>query len=125
MQYDPIKRSLRNIDFHQISMKDAIVTSVAITFTGEVKAGIPQYGIRELQISCLPTDIPAQIEVNLDALNVGDTMAVKDIATLDKVAFLDDPDALIVTVLAERKAEEPAGEEAANAEEGDGAVAAE
>ncbi|WP_051273347.1 50S ribosomal protein L25 [Desulfotruncus alcoholivorax] len=125
MQYDPINRAIMNIDFHQISMKESITTSVAITFNGEIKSGIPQYGIRELQISCLPSNIPAEIAVDLDSLNVGDTVAVRDITALDNVTILDDPDALIVTVLPERKAEEPAGEEPAGTGEGAGAVAAE
>lgn len=116
MQHEPIKREIRNIDFQQISMKELITTYVAITFNGEVKLGVPQHGIRELQISCLPSNIPSAIEVDLSGMNVGDTVAVKDITALNDVTFLDDPDALIVTVLAERKAEEPAGEKAADAE---------
>lgn len=124
MQHDPIKRMIWNIDFHQISMKESITTSIAITFNGEVKTGIPQHGIRELQISCLAANIPSEIAVDLDSLNAGDTVAVKDINVPDDVTVLDDPEALIVTVLAERKAEEPAAEPA-DANEGAAAGATE
>ena len=116
MQHDPIKREIRNIDFHQISMKELINTHVTITFHGEVKLGVPQHGLRELQISCLPSNIPSAIEVDLGGMNVGDTVAVKDITALNDVTFLDDPDALIVTVLAERKTEESAVDKSADAE---------
>lgn len=111
LQHDPIKRDLMNIDFHQISMDDAIQTNMPINFIGDIKDGILQYGLRELQISCLPTDIPRQISLNLDGLTVGNTVTVKDIVLPNNVSVLDDQDAMVVTVMAHRKEEEPAGVE--------------
>ncbi|MBF7082682.1 50S ribosomal protein L25 [Desulfallas sp. Bu1-1] len=110
MQYDPIKRVLMNIDFHQISMEEPIETTIPVNLTGEVKDGILQYGIREIRISCLPTEIPDAVTVSLDGLTVGDTVTVKDISVPEKVTVLEDPETVVVTVLAEHKAEETEAE---------------
>lgn len=111
MQYDPIKGDLMNIDFHQISLDDAIQTAVPINFvTGKVN-GIVQYLLRELQVSCLPGDIPQEVTVNIDGLSVGDTITVQDIAVPGKVTVLDEPGTAVVTVVAQQAEEEPAAEE--------------
>lgn len=121
LQYDPLKGDLMNIDFHQISLKDTIQANVPINFvTGKVD-GIVQYLLRELEVSCLPTDIPQEFTVNVGELSVGDTITVKDIAVPDNVTVLNEPDVAVVTVVAQRAAEEPTAEE--EAEEGAGEVA--
>ncbi|SFR04411.1 50S ribosomal protein L25 [Desulfoscipio geothermicus] len=113
MQYDPIKGDLMNIDFHQISLDDDIQTAVPINYvTGKVN-GIVQYLLRELQVSCLPGDIPQEVTVNVDGLAVGDTITVQDIAVPDKVTVLDEPDTAVVTVVAQQAEDKPAAEEEA------------
>lgn len=126
IQVDPIKQVMMNIDFHQISMEEKVTTTVAIDFTGEVKIGILQTGMRELQISCLPDNIPASITVDLNGMEVGSTILVRDLSLPEDVTPLDDPETVVVTVLGEQKEEveetdeeiaEDAGEEDAPAEE--------
>lgn len=106
IQVDPIKQIFMNIDFHQISMEELVSTTVAISFVGEVELGIVQYGIRELQISCLPDNIPGSITVNIDGMEIGSTIAVQDLTLPEDVTPLDDPKTVVVTVLAEQKEEE-------------------
>lgn len=112
MDYDPIKRVIRNVDFYQISMDNAIQVGIPIELTGKVAAGILQYGLRELQVSCLPGNIPEGITASLDGMTVGDTITVQDLAVPENVVVLDDPAAMVATVVAQRvEAEEPADEE--------------
>jgi len=114
-QVDPIKRVYRNIDFHQISLDNAIQVGVPVELTGQVTGGILQQGLREVQVSCLPGDIPPGVTVSLDGLTVGDTITVQDLQLPESVTVLSEPDAMVATVVAQRAEEtEPdAGEEGA------------
>ncbi len=123
LQYDPIKRDLLNVDFHQISLEQPIQVTVPVAVTGKIKDGVLQYGLRELEVSCLPGDIPREITVSVDGLAVGDTITVGDINLPSGVSVLDDPEAVVVTVVAERTAaaEEPGAAEEAGEGEAAGA----
>lgn len=113
LHYDPIKRIIQNIDFYQVSMDNAIQVGISIELTGEVAEGILQYGLRELQVSCLPGDIPGGITASLDGMKVGDTITVQDLAVPENVTVLDDPGTVVASVVAQRlEAEEPKAEEA-------------
>ncbi len=111
VQYGAVKHELLSVDLHQISLNNPIQTAVPINFIGKVNDGIEQYVLRELQVSCLPNDIPREIKVNLDGFSVGDTVAVRDITVPNNVVLLDEPDATIVTVMARRAEELPAAED--------------
>ncbi|HBX23940.1 MAG TPA: 50S ribosomal protein L25 [Desulfotomaculum sp.] len=113
VQVDPIKRVYLNIDFHQISLDYAIQVGVPIELTGQVKGGILQHGLREVQVSCLPGDIPRGVTANLDGMTVGDTITIRDLPLPENITVLDEPDAMVATVVAQRvEAAEPGDEEA-------------
>jgi len=116
IQYGAVKHELLSVDLHQISLNDPIQAAVPINFIGKVNDGIEQYVLRELQVSCLPADIPKEIKVNLDGLSVGDTVSVRDIAVPNNVVLVDEPDTTVVTVMAQRVEELPVAE----TESGDG-----
>ncbi len=107
IQYGAIKHDLLSVDLHQIALDSAIHAAVPINFTGAVSDGIEQYILRELQVSCLPTDIPREINVNIEGLTVGDTIAVRDIEVPVNVQLVDELDATVVTVVAQRTEELP------------------
>ncbi len=115
-QVDPIKRVYRNIDFHQISLDNAIQVGVPVEVTGEVTGGILQQGLREIQVSCLPGDIPQSVTVSLDGLTVGDTITVQDLKLPENVTVLSEPDAMVATVVAQRAEAEPEAAEESGAE---------
>ncbi|TYO96977.1 50S ribosomal protein L25 [Desulfallas thermosapovorans] len=106
-QYGIIQHDLISVDLHQISLDNKIDMTVPLKFTGEVGDGIAQFALRELQVSCLPVDIPKEITVNIEGLSVGDTIAVRDIAVPDKVEVLDEPGATVLTVVAQGVEESP------------------
>ncbi|OAT84931.1 50S ribosomal protein L25/general stress protein Ctc, partial [Desulfotomaculum copahuensis] len=125
MQTDPVRQMLLHVDFQQISLKEKIHTTVPLHLTGEpagvVQGGILQQSLRELEISCLPTDIPETVTVDVAALNMGDAITVADIAAPPGVTVLTGGETVVASVLApvleKEPAAEPAAEEAPPAEE--------
>lgn len=129
-QHDPIKGALRHVDFQQVRMDEEIHTRVPIEPRGD-PAGVKMGGILEhmlwdVEVRCLPGDIPEVIEVDVSDLGLGENLHVRDIVPPPGVTLLTDPDQTVFTVVvpaAARAAEAPAeaaaeeGEEGAPAEE--------
>ncbi|MBV9573132.1 MAG: 50S ribosomal protein L25 [Acidobacteriales bacterium] len=121
-QYEPIKGALLHIDLKRIAMDRRLKVEVPIVLTGE-SAGVKQQGgileqvLREVEIECLPGDIPAAIEADVSELVFGKVLRVSDLPHGDKLKFLTDgnqPVAHITTV----KEEVAATPEATAAEAG-------
>ena len=120
-QYEPIKGSLLHIDLKRIAMDQKLRVNVPIELVGE-PAGVKQQGglleqiIREVEIECLPADIPNQIELNVAELVFGVVLRVSDLPKSDKVRFVTDSDqpvAHIITIKEEVAATPEATAEAA------------
>jgi large subunit ribosomal protein L25 len=84
VQYDPLSRGIVHLDFQHISLTEQIEVEVLVHFVGTpvgVKdgGGILEHIIRTVHVRCLPTAIPAHIDVDVTALNVGDSVHVRDI----------------------------------------------
>ncbi len=84
VQYDPLSRGIVHLDFQHISLTEQIEVEVLVHFVGlpvGVKdgGGILEHIIRTVHVRCLPTAIPAHIDVDVTALNVGDSVHVRDI----------------------------------------------
>jgi large subunit ribosomal protein L25 len=117
-QKDPISQDLMHIDFQRISMQEAIEVSVAFKIIGEapgVKAGgVLELVLHEVKISCLPKDMPQNIEVNVGALEIGNSVHIKDLVLPKGVKVLADAENIVLHVASPTKLEEkPATEEAA------------
>lgn len=115
IQYDPVHGDIIHLDFNEISLTKAIKINVPVTAKGE-PVGVKQDGgalehiLWELEVECLPTNIPKEIEVDVSALKIGDSIHVKDIQLPPDVKALNDPGAIVLSVAA------PIKEEAAPAE---------
>ncbi len=135
LQRDPITNRVVHIDFHAISMNRPINVAIPIQFTGEplgvkVDGGIMQTTMRELEISCLPANIPDELILDVSELGIGDSIHVKDVE-LENVDILAELRRTIVVISAPTvikadavEDEELEGEEI-EGEEGAEAVAAE
>jgi large subunit ribosomal protein L25 len=104
IQRDPITSRVIHIDLLAISMVKPISISVPIDFVGtprgvKTDGGIMQVTMRELDVSCLPTDIPDTIEVDVADLGIGDSVHVRDL-TLDKVKILSEARRTMVVISA-------------------------
>ncbi len=121
IQYHPINHAIIHIDFMGIKLDEKITVSVPVHLTGistgvKNDGGILQQVLREIEIECLPGDIPESIDLDITALAIGDALTVSDIQT-DKSVILGEAARTIVTLPAPRGAEEEAFvEEAAAAE---------
>ena len=132
-QLDPVTHQLLHADLYQLAMDRAIVVSVPIVVKGE-PAGVKQQGglldfvTREIQVQCLPTDIPEHIDVDVSELMLHQSIRVKDLATSPKWKAISDGETMLVHVVmpkAEEVAATPEGEAAAAAPAVAGATPAE
>ena len=122
-QYEPIKSHLLHIDLKRIAMDQKLTVSVPIVLKGEA-AGVKQQGgileqiLREVEVECLPSDIPSAIEADVSELVFGKVLRVSDLTHDEKkITFITDanqPVAHITTV----KEEVAATPEAVAAEAG-------
>jgi len=122
-QLDPVTHQLLHADFYQLAMDRAITVTVPIAIKGEAK-GVKQQGgmldfvTRELQIQCLPTDIPEHVDIDVTELMLHQAIRLRDLPENPKWKPLNEPDTMLVHVVL------PKAEEAAAAPEGEAAAAA-
>jgi large subunit ribosomal protein L25 len=94
-QYEPIKGRLLHIDLKRIALDKVLRVSVPIVLKGEA-AGVKQEGgileqmLREVEIECLPADIPSHIDVDVSDLTFGKVLRVSDLPHSEKLKFLTD-----------------------------------
>jgi large subunit ribosomal protein L25 len=122
IQRDPVTSKVIHVDFHAISMNKPINVFVPISFIGTARGvktdgGIMQTTMRELEISCLPANIPDKIDIDVSDLGIGDSVHVRDIS-IPEANILSEERRTIVVISAPTivKAEVTA-EEAEEAEE--------
>jgi large subunit ribosomal protein L25 len=121
IQRDPVWGNILHIDFQQISLTEKLTINVPIHLVGipigvQQDGGILQHVLRELEVECLPTDIPEKIEVDVANLKIGDSIHVGDIKA-EKVEILSDPLGSIVSVVPPTVFKEPEVAPAAAEEE--------
>ncbi|MBN1493186.1 MAG: 50S ribosomal protein L25/general stress protein Ctc [Candidatus Omnitrophica bacterium] len=117
VQTHPVNEEILHIDFKGISMDETVVVNVAVHAKGE-SVGVKEGGVidhvhREIEIECLPSQIPERIEVDITNLAIGDSIHVSNLVLPEGVVCLDDPEAVIMTVLVPRAEEEVAPAEPA------------
>ncbi|RKX23101.1 MAG: 50S ribosomal protein L25 [Candidatus Zixiibacteriota bacterium] len=131
MQRDPVTSKIIHIDFYAVSMTKPINLAIPIHFEGipvgvTVDGGIMQTNMRELEISCLPDQIPEFCELNVTELSIGDSIHVEDI-NIEGIDILSDANKTVVVISAPTivKVDEPTAEEGEELAEGEVAEGAE
>jgi large subunit ribosomal protein L25 len=120
-QLDPITRELLHADFYRVAMDKAITVTVSVVLKGEAKGvkaqgGVVDFVTRQIEVECLPANIPESITVDVTELMMHEGVRVKDLQTGGKWTAVSDPDTMIVHVVALKTVEEtPAAAEAATA----------
>ena len=123
IQRDVMKRNYLHVDFYAVKMDEKVQAQVPLHLVGEAPAvhdlgGILTQGLDQLEIECLPADLVASIEVNIESLaEFNDTIIVSDLKVPDTLTVLSDPDSMVVKIEAPRKLEELEAEEAEEVEE--------
>lgn len=115
-QTDPVSDELIHVDLIQIVMDKAIQVAVPVALVGEAvgvktEGGFVDFVSREIEIECLPRDIPEQILVDISALHLHQSLKVEDITAPEGTVFADDPEMVVVMIQAPTKEEEIVVEE--------------
>ncbi|HEX2446544.1 MAG TPA: 50S ribosomal protein L25 [Vicinamibacterales bacterium] len=110
-QLDPVSHKLLHADFYRVAMDKLLTVSIPIVVRGEPKGVKQQGGIldfvhREIEVECLPADIPEKIEIDVSELLVNQAVRVRDLAVDPKWKPVTDGDVMLVHVMMP-KAEEP------------------
>jgi len=114
-QYEPIRGALLHIDLKRIAMHEKLHVKVPIVLKGEA-AGVKQQGgileqiAREVEVECLPEDIPASIEADVSHLVFGKVMRIGDLKHIDKVKFLSDPNQPVAHIISVKEEVAPTPE---------------
>jgi large subunit ribosomal protein L25 len=116
-QLDPVTHHLLHADFYRISMDKAITVTVPVLVKGEARGVKQQGGLldfvhREVEVECLPADIPENIEIDVSELMLGQSIRLRDVVTDGTWKAVSDLDTMLVHVITP-KAEEPAPVDAA------------
>lgn len=103
MQFDPVSDALLHVDLQEVSADRAITVRVAVHPVGEAigvkeTKGILSLVMHELEISCLPTNIPERIDADVTMLAIGDVLTVGDLRPPEGVRIMNDPGQAVVTV---------------------------
>jgi len=102
-QFEPIKGRLLHVDMQRIAMDKKLTVTVPIMLKGEAEGvktqgGILEQLLREIEIECLPSDIPKAIEVDISHLVFGVEVRVKDVVHSEKLKILSDPEQMIAHI---------------------------
>jgi large subunit ribosomal protein L25 len=126
VQRDAIKDGILHVDFAAISLTEKLVVRVPVVDVGDsigvTQGGVLEHIIRELEVECLPADLPERIEVDVSSLSIGHSIKVGEIAPPPGVKILADPNLTVLTVSVPKveKVEVPAEEAAAEAAPAEG-----
>jgi len=112
IQHDPVHGDIVHVDFNQISLTKEIKVNVPITAKGEptgvkLEGGSLEHILWEIEIECLPVNIPKDIEVDISSLKLGESIHVRDIIVPLGTKILNDPGAIILSIVAPMKEEVP------------------
>jgi len=110
VQADPITNKFFHVDIMGVHLKEKVTVTVPFQVVGEPVGVKEQGGIlhqysHEIEVSCLPLDIPDHVEIDVTNLNIGDSITIEDVE-LENVTIVGEADQPLVTILAEKAEEE-------------------
>ncbi len=119
-QSDPVRGGLLHVDLVRIALDTKLRLKVAIHITGEPKGvkldgGVFEFMLREVEVECLPDDIPEAITVDVTPMAIGQSLRVSELAVSSKVKILTDANRVVAHVVTPRAEEEKPAEVAEGA----------
>lgn len=126
----PFRREYRHVDFQKVSLTERVSAEIPIHFEGQ-PVGVEEGGVfsprrTSVQIEALVTQIPSYVELDISAVELGDSLRVEDLPEIEGVDYLEDPDSVVMSVtvpaaeLPEPEPEVAEGEELEEGEEVEG-----
>jgi len=137
VQMHPYKQQVLHLDFQRVSRKDKITMTVPLHFSGEedapgvkVESGIMSHSMTSVDVTCLGSDLPEYVEVDVSALNMGESVSLGDVVLPEGVEFAStvqdsDLELSVASVLAPKKPQTVEDEEVEAVEGEEAAPAAE
>ena len=115
IQKDPVRGHYLHADLYEVDLQKRIEVSVPLSFVGKAPGvemgGILDHPLREVSLECLPRAIPDSIEVDVSALDLGDSIHVRELQLPADTVMLSDPDLAVASVVAPKAEEEEVAEE--------------
>jgi large subunit ribosomal protein L25 len=107
-QVDPVKENFIHADFQRITMDQKLTVTVPVRVVGtpigvKAEGGLLDAVVREVEVECLPGDIPDEIECDVTGLRMNESIRIRDLKVSDRVEILDDPDQVVVHVVSVRE----------------------
>lgn len=118
VQHSPVGGDVLHVDFHAISMDEKIEADIPVESSGTANGvknfgGLLEQSLRSLTVECLPRDLPDKVAVDVSALNIGDSIHVRDIKLPDGVVAKVQPELTVFSVMEPTVEEEPVAAEVA------------
>ena len=112
VQYHPVTEEVLHIDLYGIRMDQAITIKVVLLLTGDAigvkdEGGILNQPLNEIEIQCLPADIPESFKLDISELGMGNSLNASDIKLDEKITLITSEDAVVVSVTQPMKEVEP------------------
>ena len=111
VQYHPMSDEMLHIDLYGVKMDQEVTVKVPINLIGQAEGiragGVLNQTLTELEISCLPGDIPQNIEIDITDLNIGDSMRIEQLSVAENLKIEGDTELLIVSIVQPAKVDEP------------------
>lgn len=110
VQFDPVTDKIIHFDLYGLTAGQELQMTIPVNLTGETPIGVREGGVltlnkHQLEISCLPKHIPQSLEINVEEMEIGDSIHVRDLS-YENVKIITPEKVLVVTVAAPRKEEE-------------------
>ena len=117
IQRDPITDKYLHLDLQEVKENEKMTINVSIHVTGEAygvktEGGILEFVLRQVEVQCLPSDIPEHIDLDVSALHLNQHLSVKDLPVRERVTIQDDPDSIVCVVAVPKEEAAPVVEEA-------------
>lgn len=109
---DPVKDTFTHVDFHEVSATEEMHAVLPVHTKGEAygaknQGGLVDIVIYQVDIQCLPKDLPEYVEIDVSELRVGQAVHIKELPKLPGVKYLHDADSVVLGCFAPTKAEAP------------------
>ena len=113
---DPVSDELLHVDFIEVSLKELVNVTVSLAIAiepvGVKMGGILERRLREIEVECLPMQIPDKIEIDAGHIEIGQSLHVSDLITPEGAKIITDPAEVVLSVSAPRAEEEVPAEAA-------------
>ncbi len=122
-QVHPVYGNILHLDFQEVAADEEMTLLVGVSLTGEAigvkrDSGILEHQLRQIEITCLPDNMPAHIDLDITDLEAGQSLHVSDITPPEGVSIITDPKEIVAVVSIPALIEEEVEEELAEGEEG-------